>query len=466
MKLEFQQDLLKFLVQNKEAKRYIEVLEEDVFDLDTHYTVFGLLKSFVKKYRSQPTLGNFLEYFDRELKQQTKKNGENFDDIYRDIEETIREAFYPITANVEQIREVILEEYQIKLLKDLFVQEAGNLKTANSETVSEIYRKIAKIKNIGESDMDEEQNKGIFALQEFTTSRKSMVSGTPTYLRALNRMTSTGGFYAPQLIILMGAPKSFKTGTLINIAMNLVRDGKKVYYVDCENGESRILDKFYQSMLRATWQEYTSGELDETLEEMVRRFKVMGGDFISDFYPAQTKTVADVEERLKEIEQETGWKPDVIMWDYPDLLEPTNFKIIEKRLKIQAIYFDIIRLHKRRDIWGMGLSQVNKDAVDKPVIDMKGFAEDFGKAANCHAAFALCRTPEEKEVGLMRIVPVVQRDGVAQHSHNACYTEVKEGSMSVVEVEKDYAAALLKTVEKPAKKVLNKAFKPRNVKDE
>lgn len=465
MKLEFQEDLLKFLVQNKEAKKYIEVLEEDVFDLDTHYTVFGLLKSFVKKYRSQPNLGNLLEYFDRELRAKAK-NGDSFEDIYNDIEQTIREAFYPISANIEQIREVVLEEYQIKLLKTMFVEEAGNLKTATSDTVNEIYRKIAKIKSIGDNDLEDEQNKGIFALQEFTTSRKTMVVGTPTYLRSLNRMTSTGGFYAPQLIIFMGAPKSFKTGTLINLAVNLVRDGKKVYYVDCENGEGRILDKFYQAMLQANWQEYSSGDLDEILEEMVGRFKNMGGDFISDFYPAQTKTVADVEERLKEIEQETGWIPDVICWDYPDLLEPINFKITEKRLKIQAIYFDIIRLQKRRNIFGLGLTQVNKDAVDKPVIDMKGFAEDFGKAANCHAAFALCRTQEEKEVGLMRIVPVVQRDGVPQHSHSACYTKVTEGKMAVVEIDRDHAQQLLQTVKRPEKKVANRAFKPKTVKDE
>jgi len=32
---------------------------------------------------------------------------------------------------------------------------------------------------------------------------------------------------------------------------------------------------------------------------------------------------------------------------------------------------------------------------------------------NCHAAFALCRTPEEKEMGTGRLIPVLQRQGVS-----------------------------------------------------
>lgn len=354
-------------------------------------------------------------------------------------------------------------------MRDLFVSEAGNIKTATSDDIKEISRKVAKIVQVAEGDEEEENNKGSFALADFDLSRKTIITGTPTYLKALNRMTSTKGFYSPQLVVLMGAPKSFKTGTLLNIAVGLVRNGERVYYVDCENGEDRIADRFYQAMLEATWEEYASGELDETLTEMVSRFKVMGGDFRADFFPAHTKSVADVEERLQEIEEETGWTPTVLLWDYPDLMQPTDYRIKEKRLQIQAVYFDIIRCQKKRKVWGIGLSQVNKDAVDKAVIDMKGFSEDFGKAMNCHAAFALCRTQAEKEAGLMRIVPVVQRDGVAQSSHAVCYTSISEARMQVKEIDRDQASKIMSDFEKnspKSKEVKSKAFRPKKLTDE
>ena len=46
MKLEFQEDLLKFLVQKSESKKYIQILEADVFELDTHFYSFRASEKF------------------------------------------------------------------------------------------------------------------------------------------------------------------------------------------------------------------------------------------------------------------------------------------------------------------------------------------------------------------------------------------------------------------------------------
>lgn len=432
MTLDFQTELLQFLAQNKNGRRYIEILEPDVFDLDDQYTVFGILKGFTQKYKAQPTLPSLLEYFDIQTKD-TKADVPK--EVYDKIVETIRESYTPFKGNADFIREQIVKKYQIKLTTDLFAEKMLDLKNAEEGVVDSIYAKINKIRKLGTAEEDEESNKGKFALAEFKIGQRTQVKATKTYLNTLNKMTSTKGFYAPQLIIFMGAPKSFKTGNSLNLAMNFVRDGYKVYYVDCENGEDRILDRFYQSMLEASWDEYNEGDLDETLKEMIKRFQIRGGDFRSDFYPAHTKSIADVEDNLSAIEEEYGWTPDIIIYDYLDLMIPEDHTIREKRLKIQAVYHDAIRLQKRRGIFGISPSQVSRDAVNKPVINMTDFAEDFGKAANCHGAFAICRTDEEKQAGIGRIVPVLQRDGVPQSSNEACFIEITESRMSVKEID-------------------------------
>jgi len=432
MNIDFQTDILKWLCQNPTSKKYISMLEADLFDLDTQYTVFQILQSFTKKYSSQPNEASMLEYFDRQAKENSTQISP---EVFKAIEDAIREAYTRFTGNGEFIRETIIQKYQIKLTKKLVTDSVTDLKDEKEGVIMDLYHKMSKIKQLEDSEEDE-NNKGKFALAEFTKGRRSVEEGHATFLRALNRMTSTHGFYSPQLIIFMGGPKSFKTGTLLNVAMNYVRDGYKVYYADCENGEGRILDRFYQAMLQSDWASYSSGEHDDVLEEMVGRFQNMGGDFRADFFPAKTKTLLDVEDRLDELKEEHGWEPDIICYDYLDLMKPIDHRVVEKRLQIQEVYFDAIRLQKKRGLIGLGLSQVNKDAVNKAVIDMKGFAEDFGKAANVHAAFALCRTSEEKEHGLMRIVPVVQRDGVAQHSGKACYVRVNEGEMAINEIDK------------------------------
>lgn len=435
MKLEFQEDLIKFLVQNKEAKKYIEILEPDVFDLDNYKFVFSLLKGFFKKYKSLPSKGNLLEYFDRELKE-AKYKGEDLTDTAKLVENTIRDIFIPLTANVQQIREIIIEEYQLKLMKNLLIENAGKLKTANADIVKDVFKQVSDIKKLGDYDLNEEENHGLFALADFGLSRKRQLNPSPTYLDGLNALTSVRGFYAPQLIIFMGGPKSFKTGFLINLALNYVRNGKKVYYVDCENGENRILDRFYQCMLEASWEEYNSGDLDDLHKEMVGRFKALGGDFLAEFYPAHTKSTQDVEIRLNELKMDFGWQPDIICWDYPDLMKPNDYRIKEKRLQIQAVYFDIINLQKKLGTFGLGLTQVGRNASRKSNRDETDFAEDFGKAANAHASFSLERDEDEREAGVMRVVPVVQRDGVPAHFKKACFVRVNEAKMLVSEISK------------------------------
>lgn len=446
MKIEFQNDLIKYLVQRKEARKYIQAVGSELFDSHVTKAVFDLLQSFDERYNSQPSIGNLMEFFDRELKQSDSKL--DLSDVSEEIGKEIKNIYKPFSANTNQIREIIIQEYQSKLMRDLFIEKSADLKTGNKETITDVFNSVSDIKRIGDNDFEEEDNRGIFALAEYGKAGRTITEGVPTYLKDLNKMTTAGGFHPPQLITFMGAPKSFKTGTLLNLAMNYVRDGKKVYYVDCENGENIILDRFYQSMLECTWSDYASGELDKTLEEIVKRFKTMGGDFKADFYPANSNTIADVEAELEHLKLEHGWEPDIVCYDYLDLMRPNDRKIIEKRLQIQAVYFDAIKLQKKLDMIGIGLSQVSKKAVGKRQIRMEDFAEDFGKAANTHAAFALCRTVEEAEAGVMRITPVVQRQGVGADSGMACFISINEAKMSLKEIRMEDWKAVVAEAEK------------------
>lgn len=429
--LEFQTDLLRFLAQAKDGRKYISALDSEFFDLNEQATVFSLLKDFDKKYGGAPSLGNMLEYFDKQILHQ-KQPVSNA--VYKLIEDTIRDVFKPFKANAEHIRDQILEQYQITLMKNLFKENAKELKNGDRELVNKLHREITRIKSIGDHTEDDENNRGQFLIADHKSGDYKIVEGAPTYLDSLNKMTSTGGFYSPQLIILMGAPKSFKTGALLNIGVKYARDGYNVYYADAENGQDKIRDRARQAMLECSVGELHSGEMDATLDEIVGRFKSFGGDFRADYYPAYSKTMNDVEAELDWLRDTHNWVPDMICYDYLDLFNPIDFKITEKRLKIQAVYHDAIKLQKRRGIFGFTLSQVKQAAVGKTLMTMGDFAEDFGKAHNCHAAFAICRDEVELQSGLMRLVPVAQRDGLPAHSNAVCFMQVSEGKMSLNEI--------------------------------
>lgn len=456
MKLEFQDEILRFLVQTKEAKKFLDIVENDLFDLQERQLIFDMIKAYVKKYNSLPSQTGLLEFFDKEAQKNNISSA-----VYKVLETVIKELYDPIETNTQQIRDELLQYYQIRLAKEFIKTFSPQVKGGDKDLFALMNREMNRISKIGESELDDEKNRGEFLLADHRVGNYSIVEGTPTYLKGLNKMTSVKGFFAPMLVILMGGPKSFKTGVMLNLSVNWVRNGLKVYYADCENGKDRIRDRARQCMLECTFEELISGELDETLSEQVRRFKVMGGDFKADFYPAHTKTMDDVDAELEYLRDEFNWVPDIICYDYLDLMKPCDRSIKEKRFMLQHVYFDAIRLQNKWNCIGLSISQVNRKAVSQKVIDMTAFSEDFGKAANCHAAFALCADDDEKEAGIIRICPVVQRDGVPYQGKNVCFVQVDAGRMTVKEIDVATAGKLLSAVKsKKPDKTTKKAATP------
>lgn len=431
--IEFQLDILRFIAQSRDGRKYIESLDEDFFTQNEHATVFSLLRDFYREFGGSFSLGNILQHLDDEI---ARKSFDLTPEVKELLQDTITDVFKPFQANSDHIRSKVIEQYQIKLIKALIKENALKVQTANGELVDDIYKEIARIKRIGDDGLDEDANRGEFLIADYQEGTMDWVEAHPTYLNSLNRLTGLGGFYSPQLIIFMGGPKSFKTGTLLNIAVAYARDGYNVYYADAENGQKQIRDRARQAMLHTTSKELRSGSEDAVLTQIVDKFKHYGGDFRADYFPAHTKTMNDVEAELEYLRDTYNWIPDIICYDYLDLFVPIDRRIKEKRLQIQAVYHDAIRLQKKWQMFGFTLSQVSRQAVGKTIIDMTDFAEDFGKAANCHAAFALCRDEIEEENNLMRIVPVAQREGVRGSMGRACFVEIYEDKMQLTEISK------------------------------
>ena len=166
---------------------------------------------------------------------------------------------------------------------------------------------------------------------------------------------------------------------------------------------------------------------------MIDGFKVMGGDLQIGFFPAGKAKLDDVDLELEYYRDEFNWVPDVIVYDYLDLFQGPDPRK-DKRIQIQDNYHAAIALNVKWGMWAMTVSTVNRGAVDKAVINMKDFGEDFAKAYNCHAAFAICRTPEEMEFGTARIIPVVQREGVPYAGKNTCTIQIQAELQNIYEV--------------------------------
>jgi hypothetical protein len=258
-------------------------------------------------------------------------------------------------------------------------------------------------------------------------------------------MTAAGGFYSPQLIVILSEPKAFKTGTILEMAIGFMKDGLKVYVADTENGELSIRNRVEQALLRCSLTELNDPGMYDTLQEVKRWSMIAGGNILIDSWVAYSATTYHVKSRIKQVIKDYDFTPDVIIWDAIDHFMPSDAELRKKdeRFRIRGVYFDIIAINKEFGCFSIGPSQVNRQAVNKKIITMKDFGEDFGKAANCHAAFAICRTDEEVEVGIARLVPVAQRQGKRYKPNVVCVLKIDEEHHDVHEISIEEAEELL-----------------------
>jgi replicative DNA helicase len=444
---EFQEEVLRYLMQDKAAKRYITQMDNECFENPQDKVLFDLLQGYVTKFSVQPTRVSMQEWF----RTHTGK-ADIAPDVERALSRRIDKLYNPITHETQLVKHSIIEYAQRLQTKALFLDNVDKVKEGDAEFFKTIHRKMSKIISLDKDDEDE-KNKGGFLLKDFENWELKLEQGHPTDFQALNGMTAAGGFLCPQLVILMGAPKAFKTGVSLTLAMGYVRDGLNVYYADTENGLQSIRMRSMQKMLE-TGRNNLYGMRKE-MEQAVTTYGRMGGDMVIDFYPARSKTLNDVDDNLTALYEDFGWKPDVIVYDYLDLFEPANSYIKEMRHKIQASYHHAVRLNNKWGCFALSVSPVNRNAVSKTVIDMADFGEDFAKAYNCHAAFALCRTEDEVKVGVARLVPVAQREGTAyKGAATTCYLLLDEARMIVEEITKTEYDKLMQLVASSAPKTL------------
>lgn len=432
MTTDYQMSLLCYLVQFPDGVSYIDDLNEELFDLLEFKLTLQTLKKYHKLYGTLPGKVSAQQF----LEEQITETSDLSSDVARDLREVFEDLYYPLPINDKlKLQDTLILEVQQKNIETSFMDFA-----AGKLSVNQVFTKINKLSSLVKTAGYDTHADGGFLVADREKHYDEQVQGHPTFINDLNALTAAKGFYSPQLIVFMSGPKSFKTGLLINLAGEYARDGYKVYYADGENGARSIRNRTKQFLMECTYEELYDPAIQEELNDVLYRFgKYRGGDMFIDSYPAGTKSIGDVRNRLAYLREEFSWVPDIIFYDSIDHFIPTNAADQKRdtRIKIQLVYHEAINLNRELKTFAVAPSQVNRDALSKKTFDMKDLSEDFGKAMNAHAIFAICGTPQEIEEGIRRIVPVAQREGVAFKGKNFCCVHIDEERMQVTEMEKD-----------------------------
>jgi replicative DNA helicase len=229
-------------------------------------------------------------------------------------------------------------------------------------------------------------------------------------------MVLEGGLGAPELGIILAPPNRGKSAMLVNLGYGAasIGSGKNVLHFTHEMKVEQVAKRYAARIAFRFPQrddnlsEYEEDFLKAAKKLVTGKIRIMGG----------VNTIPDMELRITRLIDE-GFKPDIIIDDYPDLLRPSKH-YEDRRFELSDTYSACRNISDKFRIPFWGASQSRRESLSKEIITMQDIAEDIGKAAIADTIVALCQTWEEEQAEQCRLFIAKLRDGSRRKPLIAC----------------------------------------------
>jgi replicative DNA helicase len=238
-----------------------------------------------------------------------------------------------------------------------------------------------------------------------------------------------------ELHLFIAPPKRGKTWWLIHLGKYALIHKLKVLHVTLEISEERTAQRYLQSLF-AMGKRYDDfpqtrflvddsnkfdgfkfekirprmafedEKIDKKLIKHVGKFGTRLDRVLIKEFPTGSLTVRKLESYMDQLETTEGFIPDLLIVDYPDIMDidPRNF-----RLDLGKVYVDLRGIAVRKNIAVAVATQMAKAGTQKKTANETDVSEDWSKIFTAGTVLIYNQTLEEKELGLARLGVAVAR---------------------------------------------------------
>lgn len=273
------------------------------------------------------------------------------------------------------------------------VDSEGDL---NSGKFERIHRRFENLKTLGKGERD----LGINYWQNLNRHRwdddRRGIVGTH-YLPKLDRAMG-GGVGAGELAIILAGTKVGKSTLLARNAAGALWLGKNAAIATGELSKEKYRKRI-DSMITgiAANDLLRSRSMRKSAKRRLKRAHwQMKGNLHIQQWPSGAATTEDISRWLDSVEEEQGYKIDVLFVDYIRVFKPTvNFT--ERRERIGQTTLDLRALAVERDIPVWSATQTNRGGLSKSRLGPEDIAEDVSQLFTLDFLVALCQSKDEAE---------------------------------------------------------------------
>ena len=366
-----------------------DLLEPDYMSSDASKWIAKTILDYHKQYKTTPTLDAL------------KVNVES-------IEVDVLKA-----AVIMQLKDIMnyLDADDVQFIKDQFLNFCKNQKLKNAilESVELLkggkYDEIkANIDNAMKAGSDRnighEYNEDVDARYEANVRHP-----VETPWEVINEIMD-GGLGMGELGVFVAPAGIGKSMALVSIAAAAVERGMNVIYYTMELAEGYVgsrFDSYYTNI--------PSQDLKFHIDEVKDAVGKLKGNLIIKYYPTKTATVGTLTAHLEKCTMQ-GFKPDIVLVDYADLLRETHVNSNKRHDQaLGSIYEDLRGLSGTYGFPIWTASQANRSALEEDIIGAEKIAESYSKVMIADFVVSLSRKTTDKLSGTGRWHVIKNRFG-------------------------------------------------------
>lgn len=365
----------------------VDHYDPDYFENDDLKILMPIIVDFFKRRNEPPTLSEIKTYLSTEDQKEAFKN---LLINFKSLDKTFNEdELYENTENFLRERAVY------KAIKN----SASKL-TSNSLDVAEILPEFEKACTISLVD-----DLGFNYFQNVEEHCKDLSKYTEVLSSGINWLDERigGGWFKEgrQLIIFAGRTNVGKSIVLGNMALNILKQNKKVLLITLEMPETLYAKRFSSQITNIPINELTRNI--DGMKTTILNFKAMQPDaelYIKEF-PPKAVTVNHINSYIKKLKQK-GCSFDAIIVDYINLIRPNksngssyeDIKTISENLRATSYMFKVPVI---------SASQFNRKGLSAENPDMDAISESVGLTFTADLQISLWSSDQDRAAGIINI---------------------------------------------------------------
>src|SRR5882757_1804063 len=266
--IEFQELILQYTVTDKKGYKALELYEDTYFTTLHHAIIAHGLKKYYKKKKKvaeEPILKEII----RVIYIRGKETFNALTEGDRATVDRIVNRIYsrPLADPSEVLSKIINFARYVKFKEEL---EKVNINQFDSYEAS--IKNLRAANNVGSQVIEDY---GVFivkGMSERAHNRDKLSQVYPSPFWQFNRLLNAGGLSPGTVIMVAAEAKRFKTGFLLNVGRFYMRRKKRVILFDFENGQDALTLRTEQSLLNQEQSVVVSGDLDDKLLKLMRKY--------------------------------------------------------------------------------------------------------------------------------------------------------------------------------------------------